>query len=221
MNHNHEPQLILFDCDGTLTNSHAAILQAMQRAFADCGYDTPSDMQVMGIIGLSLHAAVDYLFEVTGQGATDIRVSHAFCDHYVGSEHEIMLYPGVIETLQQLQQRGYWMGVVTGKSKAGLERVLQRFELKQFFPVWRTADCCMSKPHPEMALQCMMEMGVDSRQTCIVGDASFDMQMAKAANTRAIGVSFGVSSSEMLMQQGAELVIDSFPQLLDCFVRLT
>lgn len=208
-------RLILFDCDGTLTHSHHIIVQAMQRACDDAGAEIPSNEEVMDIIGLSLDQAVDRLLEVTGQ-ASSLRapIVQCFRDYYRLAEQEISLFPGVHETLAELQRRGYWMGVVTGKSLAGLERVLERFDLARYFLIWKTADCCHSKPHPAMAQACMEELGVLPEQTVVVGDADFDMQMAKAAHTHAIGVSYGVGSAKLLYQQGAEIVIDTLPELL-------
>jgi len=193
----------------------------MQRAFVDAQCQSPADVLVMGVIGLSLPVAVRQLLRQSGQAmAFADAIVERFRDYYRQAEQEIVLYPDVIETLELLQARGYWMGVVTGKSRSGLERVLERFDLKRFFAVWRTADCCHSKPHPAMALECMDEMGVTAQQTTLVGDADFDMQMAKAAHVRAIGVSFGVASAEALYQQGATQVVDAFAELQACFSPL-
>ena len=124
------------------------------------------------------------------------------------------------ETLEVLRSRGYWLGVVTGKSRAGLLRVLESFELGDLFYVWRTADCTHSKPHPAMVLECMLELGVPADRTWVVGDACFDIQMAVAAEVEALGVSFGVASSDELLQAGARRVVNDFAELLSYFPRL-
>jgi len=206
--------LILFDCDGTLTDSHGAIVAAMQRAFAECGLEVPADEAVKGVIGLSLMAAVAKLSSDPGMNE---RLASCYRDHYVASESSLRLYPGVVETLRQLQQRGYLMGIVTGKSKPGLLRVLDQFDLGSFFSVLRTADCTLSKPHPAMALECMQELGIPASRTSLVGDALFDMQMAVAAEIRPYGVSFGVESADALYVAGAYNVVEEFPALLEHF----
>ncbi|MCF7822168.1 MAG: HAD-IA family hydrolase [Mariprofundaceae bacterium] len=209
--------LILFDCDGTLTDSHGAIVSSMQMAFATCGLDEPSGVAVSRVIGLSLQAAVEAL---TPDTTCNARIIEAYRRHYTAAEASLSLYPGVIETLKELQRRGYWMGIVTGKSKPGLMRVLKLFDLTGYFLVLRTADCCLSKPHPAMALECMQELGVLPERTTLVGDAVFDMQMAASANVRPLGVSFGVESAEVLYAQGAVDVADDFPALLAHFPPL-
>jgi len=210
-------QLILFDCDGTLTDSQGAIVQAMQNAFVSCGLGVPADEKIRGIIGLSLPEAVK---GISPDVSLNKRIASSYRDHYVASELSISLYPGVVDTLAELKDRGYQLGVVTGKSKAGLLRVLEQFGLIKYFSVFRTADCCPSKPQPDMALECMAEAGFTPEETSLVGDALFDMQMAIAARIRAYGVSFGVESADALYQAGAYNVVDEFPALLEHFPPL-
>lgn len=212
-----KPHLILFDCDGTLTDSHGAIVKAMQQAFISCGLEAPDDGAVNRIIGLSLTAAIATL---TPDVSSHDVIAEAYRQHYLAGEEALALYPGVVETLETLKQRGYWMAVVTGKSKRGLLRVLERFGLEPYFYAVRTADCCPSKPHPAMALECMQELGADSSRTILVGDALFDMQLAMAAHVKAIGVSFGVEDRDALCAAGAYDVVDSFPALLEHFPPL-
>lgn len=216
--HSHQtPSLILFDCDGTLMNSHLSIVQAMQKAFTCYGLPEPSSRAVFDVIGLSLVKAVNQL-----AGTTELseKIILTYREYYRATEDEPELYPGVRETLQTLRQRGYWLGVVTGKSMAGLLRVLDAFDLQDYFYVLRTADCCNSKPHPAMVLECMAEMGVDASNTCVIGDALFDIQMARAAGVSSLGVSFGVSGSDELEQAGVLAVVNDFYDLLAYFPPL-
>jgi len=212
-----DPHLILFDCDGTLTDSHGAIVKAMQQAFAASTLPVPDDEAVHAVIGLSLSRAVAAL---SAESADRERITELYRQNYTAAESTLSLYPGVVETLGELVKRGYWLGIVTGKSRSGMMRVMQQFELDDYFLVVRTADCCLSKPHPAMALECMHELGVAPERTTLVGDAIFDMQMAASANLRALGVSFGVESAEVLMAEGAVDVVDDFPALLAYFPPL-
>ena len=210
--------LILFDCDGTLTDSHGMIVTAMQQAFESCGLTPPSDKTVQRVIGLSLQGAVKAL---TPDISRNDLITENYREYYMAGEASISLYSGVIETLDELRSRGYWMGIVTGKSKSGLMRVLEQFNLRDYFYVIRTADCTHSKPHPAMAIECMEELGVVPDNTSLVGDALFDIEMACAANVRAYGVSFGVESADALYAAGAYHVVDDFSALLGHFPPLS
>ncbi|MDX8382199.1 MAG: HAD-IA family hydrolase [Ghiorsea sp.] len=217
---NSDLQLILFDCDGTLTNSHGSIALAMQKAFTDHGLEEPEYDDVLGIIGLSLKAAVEALVFEDLSEAEIKKITDAYGRNYRAMESKLALYPNVIQTLETLQKRGYLMGVVTGKSSGGLVRVMDTFDLHRFFPVWRTADLCNSKPHPAMVLECMQEMGTVAKNTSVIGDSRFDIQMANAANVLAYGVSFGVEPALVLKDEGALKVVDHFEDILELYPAL-
>jgi len=218
-----EPQLILFDCDGTLMDSHHHIIAVMQRAFTEHGLREPSAAAIAPVVGLSLAKAVQQLLAGKSMGASsDLcdEIAQTYRHLYRTLPAQYGLFDGVIETLTTLRNRGYWLGVVTGKSQAGLLHVLDKFDLATHFLVLRTADQCPSKPHPAMVEECMAEMGVAAAQTSVVGDALLDMQMAQACGVRALGVSFGVTDSTSLRAAGAKAVLDDFVDLLEHFPHL-
>jgi len=213
------PHLILFDCDGTLVDSHRHIIAVMQQACADCGLPVPDGIGIAGVIGLSLDMAILQLLP-----AIDIanrqQLANAYRELYRTMPGDHGLHAGVRLSLKMLQERGYWLGIVTGKSLTGLQRVLNEFDLSRFFMVWRTADQCPSKPHPGMVMACMEELGVDAKRTTVVGDACVDMQMAIASGARAIGVSFGAEAHDKLISVGASGVVDRFDELMAYFPPL-
>ena len=186
----------------------------MQRAFEACDLPVPDRAEVSGIIGLSLSEAMARLLP---DGVVTRALLQAYREAYRQEEQRLALFPGVMDMLDTLQQRGYWLGIVTGKSRPGLLRVLDYFDLADRFLVFRTADCCPSKPHPAMVLECMDELGVQAGQTVVIGDAAFDMQMASAAGVQAYGVSYGVASAWMLIEHGAVAVFDHVGQIAESF----
>jgi len=212
-------QLILFDCDGTLTDSNMVIVRSIQQAFEDSALAAPKTMDVLAALGMSLDGVVEGLLHKQGDYSQNLvtTIAQNYREHYGVYEKDISLYPKVLDVLKELKKRGYWMAVVTGKSKDGLERVLSRFDLEAYFYTWRTADCCHSKPHPAMALECMTELGVEAVNTTLVGDSHFDIQMAKAAGVRALGAAFGSENTQLLYDEGADKVLYTFEELLDYF----
>jgi len=193
----------------------------MQQAFHIHGLKRLDADAVNAVIGLSLHEAVRRLLpDVDQQSDLFEAIMQGYRDCYRTAEQHIALYDNVREVLGELQRRGYWLGVVTGKSLTGLHRVLDTFALADHFYVLRTADCTHSKPHPAMVNECMAEMGVEPERTIVVGDALFDVQMAVAAGVPCIGVSFGVGDRDQLLQAGARVVVDEFVTLLDHFPPL-
>lgn len=211
-----EPRLILFDCDGTLVDSHGHIVHVMRQSFQDCGQPPPSASDVRAVIGLSLTEAVRGLLG-RDDGELLRRLVASYRHYYGMMPDESHLYAGVRETLASLKELGYWLGVVTGKSHRGLMRTLEQHHLREMFVVWRTADICPSKPHPAMVLECMEETGAHAARTTVVGDSCFDMQMAGFGGVRALGVSFGASDTRALLDAGAVTVVHAFPDLMAHF----
>ncbi len=210
------PRLILFDCDGTLVDSHGHIVRVMQESFRDCGQPPPSASDVRAVIGLSLAEAVRCLLG-RDDGRLVERLVAGYRHRYGMMPDQSRLYDGVRETLISLLELGYWLGVVTGKSHRGLMRTLEQYHLHEMFMVWRTADICPSKPHPAMVLECMEETGVHATRTTVVGDSCFDMQMAGLSGVRGLGVSFGASDTVALLGAGASAVVHAFPDLIAHF----
>jgi len=216
-------RLILFDCDGTLTDSNRLIVQAMRQGFDAHGLLAPDAALVRHALGQSLSIVIDTLLHMQGYEQHEHwiePIAQAYRKHYQQGEKDVGLYAGVEHALQTLKQRGYRMGIVTGKSKSGLERVLQDFDLYPYFDTYRTADCCHSKPHPEMVLACMHELGMQPEQTVLVGDSHADMQLAKNAGVMAIGACFDDEDAREMESQGATYTVYHFEALLDYFPAL-
>ncbi len=85
--------------------------------------------------------------------------------------------------------------------------ILETHGFAPHFVVSRTADDCPSKPHPAMVTECCDQMGIDPRDTLVVGDAIYDMMMAKSAGATAIGVSWGYASTADLKASGADAIV--------------
>jgi phosphoglycolate phosphatase len=125
------------------------------------------------------------------------------------------LFEGARETLHALERRGHLLAIATGKSDRGIAAVLRQHALEHLFASLQTADRHPSKPHPAMLEAAMWETGSGSHETVMVGDTSYDMQMARAAGVRAIGVGWGYHAPSALELAGAEIILDRFEQLLE------
>ncbi len=210
-------RLILFDVDGTLVDSQASILGAMQTAFGQADLPEPTRQEVLSIVGLSLdHAVARLLPELSETVRSELVV--AYRDAYNtqtqqhGSDRLSPLYPGARESLEFLAAfPEYLLGVATGKSQRGLNRLLVDHELEHLFVTRQVADHHPSKPHPSMIETAMTEAGVDRASTVMIGDTSFDMDMAQAAGVRGIGVNWGYHSVDTL--GSANQIIGSFDEL--------
>jgi phosphoglycolate phosphatase len=182
--------LIAFDWDGTLFDSTALIVRAIQAACRDVGTTVPTHERAAYVIGLGLrdalaHAAPDLPPERHAE------LGQAYRRHYAASQHELVLFDGVLPMLHGLKTRNHWIAVATGKSRRGLDDALATAALKGVFDSTRTADETASKPDPLMLRELMAELGVDPGRTLMIGDTTHDLQMARNAGTACVGVSYG------------------------------
>lgn len=219
----HAPaRLAIFDCDGTLVDSHANICRAMEAAFAGVRVDAPSREAIRGIVGLSLVEAVAALAPDADAGfhaavADDYKTAfqHMRAEGLLDAEP---LYDGLVDALDELADEGWIFGVATGKSDRGLAHVLAHHGLSTRFVTLQTADRHPSKPHPSMIHAALAEAGADPHLAVMIGDTSYDMEMARAAGVRAIGVTWGYHDEAVLHASGAHAVVHRYCDLAAAMV---
>lgn len=219
-------ELIVFDWDGTLYDSTALIVQALRAACADVGQPVPGPEAASHVIGLGLHEALRQV--APGLPAAQIpELVAAYRVHYLAQQQGLSLFPGTVELLEGLRARGHRLAIATGKSRRGLDEVLERppgpdappgRRLGHYFDASRTADETHSKPHPRMLLELIDHFGVRAEHTLMVGDTSHDLQLAANAGTAALAVGYGAHPPESLHAFGPLAVLPSM-QALDHWLR--
>jgi phosphoglycolate phosphatase len=115
--------------------------------------------------------------------------------------------------LERLAAEGYLLAVATGKSRVGLDRSLGETGLQDLFHATRCADETFSKPHPQMLLELMDELGVAAGRTLMVGDTVYDLQMALNARAYALAVCHGVHPPERLLDLGPLACLESLGEI--------
>jgi phosphoglycolate phosphatase len=189
--------LIVFDWDGTLMDSAGAIADCIRAACADLGIAVPSDEEARHIIGLGLQEAISALLPSLSPADYPL-LTERYRHHFLGRDREIPLFEGARDLIVDLHGRGYLLGVATGKSRMGLDRVLENTGLGRYFHASRCADECHSKPHPAMILELMDSFGVSPENTLMVGDTSHDADMAANASVGFVAVTYGAHPREQL-----------------------
>lgn len=212
-------KLAVFDCDGTLVDSQANILRAMEEGFRQLRLAPPAPEAVRRIVGLSLTEAAAALLP-EADGDTHRRLADAYRSAFQQLRARSALQPeplfqGMRALLDRLADDGWLLAVATGKSDRGLELCLEQHGLDRHFISLQTADRHPSKPHPSMLLQCLADAGVAAENACIVGDTAFDMAMGRAARVRGIGVGWGHHPAAELLAAGAIGVAATSDQLRD------
>ncbi len=208
--------LLIFDWDGTLADSREHIVNAMQAAITELKLAEKTDDQCAQMIGLGLLEVARSLYPSLNDDGLNLFASSYsahFTDmrqHYGGTQ----FFPGAISTLEALSEQGHSLAVATGKSRRGLNRVLDADNIGYLFSATRAADETASKPSPLMLEEILADTGIPVSQAVMIGDTSYDMEMAANIDMQRIAVSFGMHEVDVLQQYSPSLVIDRLDQLL-------
>ncbi|QHE85091.1 HAD family hydrolase [Hydrogenophaga sp. BPS33] len=182
--------LIAFDWDGTLFDSTALIARCIQAAVIDVGGTPPSREAASYVIGMGLMQALEHAAPDVPREKYPL-LGQRYRHHYMAAQNDLSLFEGVLPMLGELKQRHHWLTVATGKSRRGLDEVLDTVELKGMFDGSRTADETAGKPSPLMLHELMREFGVEPSRILMIGDTTHDLQMALNAGCASVGVSYG------------------------------
>jgi phosphoglycolate phosphatase len=211
-------RLAIFDCDGTLVDSQHNIIMAMTDAFDRARLEPPGRAATLNVVGLSLIEAMQVLLP-----DADPKFHATLAENYKQAFWRLRgnglvdepLYDGIADAIEALEADGWLLGVATGKSDRGLAICLEHHGLTHRFVTLQTADRHPSKPHPSMIETAMADAGASPDTTVMIGDTSFDMMMARTANVRALGVSWGYHPAEDLHAAGAHAVADHPRELME------
>jgi len=216
----HRPfDLIAFDWDGTLFDSTQLITRSIQMAVEDVGGKRPDERQASYVIGMPLQAALAH-------AAPDVpehkypQLGERYRFHYKNNEHELALFPGVVEMLEWLKSEHYWVTIATGKSRSGLNAALHFDALKGLIDDSRTADETAGKPDPLMLFELMSVYGASPNRTLMIGDTSHDLEMAKRAGCPSVAVTYGAHEDHELKKYAPLMFANSVQELWSWFKSL-
>jgi phosphoglycolate phosphatase len=216
--------LIIFDCDGTIVDSQHIIVAAMDHAFTTHGLTPLPRARTLAIVGLSLNQAIGRLLPHSDAGFVEqVAQSYkaAFGELRRDPAHLEPAYPGAIETIRTLSARpDTVLGIATGKSKRGVAAIFDRFDLHPHFVTIQTADGHPSKPHPSMIATAIQETGATAASTVMIGDTTFDIEMAKNADVAGIGVAWGYHPVAQLQLAGAHAIARDYTDLVPTIDRI-
>lgn len=208
-------KLAVFDCDGTLVDSQFAINACMSDAFLSVGYPVPDIADVRRVVGLPLVKAIEIIADDPKAPAEAMAQAYSKSWGEMRAQGNLAepLFDGIRLVLEELLSTDWILGVATGKSMRGLQATLEHHDLEQHFLTLQTADKARGKPDPEMLELALAETGASASETVMIGDTTYDVEMAKAAGITAIGVSWGYHAPQDLKTAGASFIVDSAGEL--------
>ena len=207
------PKLIIFDWDGTLADTTAPIIATMQAAFEEHGLDSPAADEIRPFIGYSLARIVESLAPNLGE-ETRGKIMRTYAGHYLNpNNHNMRLFDSALPCLETLKQQGYWLAVATGKGRSGLDGAIAQTGTADYWLATRCASECPSKPAPDMVLELCDTVGLRPSEALVVGDTTFDLEMAANARARAVAVATGAHSAAQLQSAPCLAVLNNLNEL--------
>ena len=191
-------ELLVFDWDGTLSDSTALIVQSLQDACRDLRLPVPTMQAARYVIGLGLDDTLAHVLPALPRSEYH-KLAERYRFHFLASGREAPLFDGIAAALLGLRQRNHRLAVATGKSRIGLDRALRDAGIETCFDATRCADESASKPDPTMLLELMDRLDTTPEQTLMIGDTSHDLRMAANAGVSALAVAYGAHPRENLL----------------------
>lgn len=203
---------VIFDWDGTVMDSTTCIAEAIQAACVDMDLPVPTSEDANWVIGLSLDQALK-------RCAPSLKEKHIphfierYRHHFFLYDEELTLFDGIVPLLDHLKAQEIRLGVATGKSRLGLDRVLQAHQLADRFDYTRCADETHGKPHPAMLLEIMERLDLEPEHVLMVGDTTHDVQMATSAGVDSMAVTYGAHSKQTLLMSEPTVMVSSVREM--------
>ncbi|MCF7521015.1 HAD-IA family hydrolase [Neisseria sp. ZJ106] len=215
-----QPKLIIFDWDGTLADTTSPIVHTFQHSFAECGQAVPDDETVRSLIGYSLPEIIRRLLP-EADTALQHRIAATYSTHYLNpNNHNMTLFDDALPCLNALKAQGYWLAVATGKGRSGLDNAIRQTQTAGFWLATTCAGEQPSKPAPNMVLHLCDQLGVMPSESIVIGDTTYDLEMAAHAKARAIGITTGAHTAEQLRSCPHLAVLNRLAELPDFLATL-
>ena len=205
---------IIFDLDGTIADSSGCIVAAAQSIQKTLSLKPITDDAVRHFIGRPLDAMLADLFDIEGELVH--QAVALYSTEYVRlTKTEERLFDGAIAMLEQLRKEGFLLAVATGKSQNGAEHATKRLGLQPWFDsIHGILPGTPGKPHPAVLVRAMRALDMNPEDCVMVGDTTFDLDLAHAIDVRTIAVSWGVHSLETLQTRSPDTCVQTFDELL-------
>ena len=217
-----ENQLIIFDLDGTLLNTIGDLAVGCDHMLSLRGLPTHSYEEYCTFVGNGIMRLVERALPEELRTEEYVKAARRdFVEFYIDNiDNHTVPYEGMVELVEQLQTKGAKLAVASNKFQAGTEKLIRKF-----FPTIEWVEICGNREgvplKPDTALVDMIieKAGVERKNCTMVGDSAVDIQTARNAAIRSVGVSWGFRSREELEQAGADHITDTVEELTTLLLK--
>lgn len=208
-------KLAIFDFDGTLVDSAPGIVEVMREVVVEYKFSEETLELWSHLIGVPLKRQIQILFPDHPNEFHD-EVTNRYRDIYDTKAIEICpLFPGLEEMLQELHKAEILITIASSKRRHLIDYVLEHHALVNYFTmIVGAAEVTRHKPDPESVHITMEKLGIAPEHTVVIGDSSFDLEMARGAGVDAIGVTTGIHTREHLSKSEPAHIVSGLSEVL-------
>ena len=211
---------VIFDLDGTLLNTLDDLAAAVNFALKTCGYPLRTTDEVRRFVGNGVVKLMQRAAPKDLDADKWNRCFALFRQHYLDHMTDRTApYDGILPLLDALQARGIKTAVVSNKLHRGVAELCETFFGRRVDVCFGVNEDCERKPAPLTTLRAMKALGVAAEEAIYVGDSDVDVQTARNAGLRCVGVTWGFRGREDLEAAGAWRIIDTPEELLTMISR--
>ena len=206
---------VVFDMDGTILHTLPDLVAAANETFARLGYPARTEAEALERMGSGGRHLVEKLMPPGCTRAEGERAFRLWREIYIVSDYAgTRPFPGVVEALRDLRERGVATAVLSNKFDAGVQALAERFFDGLFDLVRGEVPPAPRKPDPAVLLGMLAELGVRPAEAAYVGDTVVDAQVARNAGVLAVGVSWGYDKTEPLPRDELDAYLRDPSELL-------
>lgn len=207
-------KLAIFDFDGTLVDSAPGIVDVMRDVVIEYNLGNELLDQWSLLIGVPLLRQAEILFPDRSPEFHD-ELANRYRAIYDTKIIEICpLFPGLMDMLNSLHDNGVIMSIASSKRRHLIDTVLEYYDLAKYFQmVVGASDVTHHKPHPESVLNTARDLNISLAHSVVIGDSSFDLDMARNAEVDAIGVTTGIHTRELLEKSQPRHIVGSLEEV--------
>lgn len=205
---------IIFDFDGTIGDSQALIVKTLKDTMRKRGLEVKSDVECAATIGLRLDEAFVQLFEMSAEEGMACAETYRVIFEENKQHLIVQPFPHVLETIHTLHRQGYQLAIASSRGSDSLFGYVKQMRIEDSISSIIAGDLVEHvKPAPDMVFKALEEMNGTVEEALVVGDMTYDVDMAHNAGAKACAVTYGNATREEL--KNAEYIIDDFAELLD------
>ncbi len=207
---------VLFDLDGTLADSLADLATACDRTLEKFGYPRHSREEYRMFVGNGIPKLMERALPAEYRTPEEVERALAvfLADYGVHYADQTTAYDGMPQLLDVLREKGIRIAVITNKAQEMAEKVVQRLYGDRFDLIFGKREVFLPKPDPAAAWEAMRVLSVSPQECLFVGDSAVDMKTAANCGATPIGVLWGYRDRAELINNGAQILLESPSQLL-------